>query len=368
MTGKEEDCDLKTRHRSYIWTHNNYTQDDIEYLRSEIASKCRYVIWGKEIAPTTGTPHLQGFIVFSTLKGYSQVLKLLSGLSKGKVDYLKHVGVDNGCRDYSVKDDQWEEHGERPDTKKRKAEKAGLSNEDRWKRNRRLAEEGRFGEMDDDIYFKFYKTAKAIAADHEMIEPIDWTPGGIPYDIKYQWQLDLMETLATDPDPRCIHWIYDEVGNYGKSEMATYLARNHGAYVVSNGKSCDLSYAYKKQRIVVFDFARTTEWDKVNYGFIEDIKNGRLFSPKYESRTIYFPKPHVIIFANAPCPQGKFSVDRIISKNLCPTPFAYGFTPPQVSVPAPLNSLSDWPPYSDLGIKRLTSEEKKNYLDKIKNK
>lgn len=358
--------EIKTRHRSYIWTHNNYTPDDIEYLRSEIASKCRYVIWGKELAPTTGTPHLQGFIVFSTLKGYSQVLKLFSGLSKGKLDYLNHVGVDNGCRDYSVKDDQWEEHGERPDTKKRKAEKAGLSNEDRWKRNRRLAEEGRFAEMDDDIYFKFYKTAKAIAADHEVVEPIDWTPGGAPYDIKWQWQLDLMEILASDPDPRAIHWIYEEAGNYGKSAMATYLARNHNSYVVTNGKSADLAYAYKKERIVIFDCARTTDWDKVNYGFIEDIKNGRLFSPKYDSKRIYFPIPHVIIFANQPPAEGKFSQDRIRLWNLCPSPFAPGFNPPQVSVPAPRHDVTDWPSYSDEGIKRLNSEERITYLRKIK--
>lgn len=47
--------------RSFEFTHNNYTQEDIDRI---LKWDCKYVVIGKEIAPTTGTPHLQGYVEF----------------------------------------------------------------------------------------------------------------------------------------------------------------------------------------------------------------------------------------------------------------------------------------------------------------
>lgn len=43
------------------------------------AVDCRYMIYGHELAPTTGTPHLQGYVYFHSLKSERQVIKLLPG-------------------------------------------------------------------------------------------------------------------------------------------------------------------------------------------------------------------------------------------------------------------------------------------------
>nr|QKV51236.1 putative replication associated protein [Crucivirus sp.] len=45
-----------------FYTFNNYTEAD--YIALKAYDNYTYHICGKEIAPTTGTPHLQGFIVF----------------------------------------------------------------------------------------------------------------------------------------------------------------------------------------------------------------------------------------------------------------------------------------------------------------
>lgn len=47
--------------RSICFTLNNYTDDHINRLR-HISTDAKYLVFGYEVAPETGTPHLQGFI------------------------------------------------------------------------------------------------------------------------------------------------------------------------------------------------------------------------------------------------------------------------------------------------------------------
>ncbi|AGA18423.1 hypothetical protein [uncultured marine virus] len=61
---------MATKSRKYIFTCNNYDDSQIseiqkfcESLKKDGSTKVIYCIYGKEVAPTTGTPHLQGFIM-----------------------------------------------------------------------------------------------------------------------------------------------------------------------------------------------------------------------------------------------------------------------------------------------------------------
>ena len=47
--------------RRFCWTLNNYTDDDVDVLQKDLAELCKFAIFGREICPTTGTKHLQGF-------------------------------------------------------------------------------------------------------------------------------------------------------------------------------------------------------------------------------------------------------------------------------------------------------------------
>lgn len=125
------------------------------------------------------------------------------------------------------------------------------------------------------------------------------------------WQVQLDLKLSDVPDARKIYWVHDSIGNCGKSWMATYLARNRGALVVTGGKASDIAHAYDNHGIVVFDLARATDFNCVSYAAMEDLKNGRIFSPKYDSCVKFFPIPHMVVFANAAPPADKFSADRL---------------------------------------------------------
>ena len=49
------------KYRNWVFTLNNHTDDDIERLANPY-EQVKYIAYGKEIAPTTETPHLQGYI------------------------------------------------------------------------------------------------------------------------------------------------------------------------------------------------------------------------------------------------------------------------------------------------------------------
>ncbi len=51
-------------HKSWAFTCNNYTENDLMALDNLPESIIKYVIFGEEVGPKTGTPHLQGYISF----------------------------------------------------------------------------------------------------------------------------------------------------------------------------------------------------------------------------------------------------------------------------------------------------------------
>lgn len=141
----------------------------------------------------------------------------------------------------------------------------------------------------------------------EMKEP-DW----------YDWQKEMIAILEEEPDDRTIHWVWDYDGGKGKSTLAKFLVRNKGACVL-NGKAADMLYGYSKtlNPIVVIEVPREMlRW--VSYAAIEKIKDGLYFNSKYQSQMVARDyEAHVVVFANAPPPEGKFSEDRLRIHNLC---------------------------------------------------
>nr|WPR18737.1 MAG: replication polyprotein [Crogonang virus 101] len=92
---------------SWCFTHNNYTDEDINFWQN---INCRFIIYGKEIAPTTGTPHLQGFIMFSTNKRFNTLKKLFPK----DVNFRACNGSPQQNITYVSKNGELYERGERP--------------------------------------------------------------------------------------------------------------------------------------------------------------------------------------------------------------------------------------------------------------
>ncbi len=86
--------------------------------------------------------------------------------------------------------------------------------------------------------------------------------------------------------------------------------------IFAQGKAADVFHALRtgmdngiEPKIVLLDAARDY-MQYFNYGAIEHLKNGLIMSGKYESTTLFFHHPHVIIFSNSRPDTSKFSENR----------------------------------------------------------
>jgi hypothetical protein len=95
-----------SRSRGWVVVINNYNPEE-EKAFQEL--DCRYVVYGREVAPSTGTPHLQGYVYFSSKKSLAQ-LKVLFPRAK----LLLAKGTPQQNRTYCVKDGDFYERGELP--------------------------------------------------------------------------------------------------------------------------------------------------------------------------------------------------------------------------------------------------------------
>jgi len=112
--------------RNYCFTLNNYTAEDEAVVRAWEGVK--YLVAGREIAPSTGTPHLQGFVVFTSQR-------TLGGLKKldGRIHWEAAVAFDRAI-EYCKKEGNYFEVGTPPMPAAAKGVAGGELEKVRWKR------------------------------------------------------------------------------------------------------------------------------------------------------------------------------------------------------------------------------------------
>ena len=118
----------------------------------------------------------------------------------------------------------------------------------------------------------------------------------------YPWQQKIADIVAEEADDRTVHWFWEGTGNVGKTALTKYLLVKYPhTHYFSGGKANDIAFQLIKNKwdpeICIFNFPRTSE-GAVSYNAIEQLKDGLVFSSKYEGGTKIFNPPHVIIFAN----------------------------------------------------------------------
>lgn len=128
------------------------------------------------------------------------------------------------------------------------------------------------------------------------------------------WQAFILDQIKAEPDLRTVNWIYDETGGSGKTLFCKHLKITMGDEVLyCSGKTADIAYAIaqkkKKPKIILMDVPRCNK-DYVNYHTIEKLKDGIFFSPKYESTEVIMNSPWIWVFANEPPNREKLSADR----------------------------------------------------------
>lgn len=140
----------------------------------------------------------------------------------------------------------------------------------------------------------------------------------------YDYQKEILDLLETEPDDRTVNWYWEDTGNVGKSALVKHIFMKYSKQVViANGKGNDVRNQINKHinedgnelNIAILDISRTVE-DYVSYEVIEQIKNGLLYSGKYEGGVCCFNSPHLIVFANFEPNYDSLSNDRWNVRNI----------------------------------------------------
>lgn len=103
--------------RNYCFTINNYRKADLKHFHklAEGLSKHRYICFGLEEAPTTGTKHIQGYIQLKDAQRLTFLHQYFSFMKDGKVHKF-HIEIANGTpaenKQYCQKQGAFFEFGE----------------------------------------------------------------------------------------------------------------------------------------------------------------------------------------------------------------------------------------------------------------
>jgi len=108
------------RMRSVCFTLNNYTDEDVARIR-ELGQSVRYGVFQREVAPGTGTKHLQGYLYSDSAKAFSRWKSLIGD----RAHIEKARGTPEQASNYCKKeesrepDTEFEEFGDLPSQGKR---------------------------------------------------------------------------------------------------------------------------------------------------------------------------------------------------------------------------------------------------------
>ncbi len=124
----EPDVSPPPRGRAWVATINNYTIRNVQNIRALVDGttvrrynvQAKYVVFNREIAPTTGTPHLQCYLQFTTSVRRDYVNRAICCGTPCHVFLELAKGNKRKNREYCTKSDSsdpahdpsWEEHGD----------------------------------------------------------------------------------------------------------------------------------------------------------------------------------------------------------------------------------------------------------------
>ena len=244
------------RARRWCLTWHNYTPETLATFEEYCKINCVYYVLGKELTKK-GIKHIQGYIEFKNQKTLTSLVKTHPQISK----WIVAKGNKSQNLTYCSKE----------------------------------------GDFSKKLDFKEKLKAKLLA----KYDNVKWK----------KWQSDILNFIETVPDDRTIYWVHEELGNIGKSYLAKYIVMKY-ACIIANGKKDNIFNQIKlsldeekEPKIIILDIPRYN-LEYINYGCLEQLKNGMLYSGKYEGGICLFDNPHIIVFANEEPNTERMSKDR----------------------------------------------------------
>ena len=290
----------------WCFTWNNPPDDYDELLKGmydDDEKDLEYVVYGRETGES-GTFHLQGFVQFGTPLLNSELANNGPAQRLFQAHWTKARRVEK-ARKYCMKDGDFTElgafymrQGKRTDIHDfQLACRAGGM-------TKKIAMENH-----PDVCAKYWQFVVRYI---DMCRPKPTLPE-YPF---FPWQKVLKHHLQNDePDPRQIVFCVDTVGNMGKSwfclRMLTELSPR--VQYITPSKVENMSYAMAEDDIdiMLVDCPRSRQ-ELFQYDFVEYVKNGVVFSTKYESRLKFYKPCHVVVMMNQYPDYDKLSRDRFL--------------------------------------------------------
>lgn len=250
---------MSKKYRNFTFTHNNFIDTS-----SEDALECRYISYAKEIGES-GTPHLQGLVVFHNATTIQSVIKKMPGCHieemHGTIDqaenYFNGSGKSGGLSYLPI---GFTQRGDRPLSNSDK----GTAERLRWIRLKQLAKDGDMETIDREFpseAFNKYTLIKTIHKDHQK-RPVNL-------------------------ENTCGIWIYGKSG-IGKSRLVIKQFPNH--YVKLRKIWWD---NYQNEEVVVMDDVSPTNIHLVDY--FKDWADFKPFRAEVKGGSLYIrPKKFIV--------------------------------------------------------------------------
>lgn len=293
--------------RRWCFTLNNYTDEDKARLDS---LECVYLVYGFEVAPTTGTPHLQGFVIFSAGKR----LTFLKNALTDRFHFEAARGTSQQAADYCKKDGNFVERGVFPASAGKRTDIDAI-----------------LGWLDDFIHDNGRSPSarevaklqpKALLKYRNFMElcRLKSPPIILRHGEPRPWQSDLSDELIADADDRSILFYVDEEGGKGKTWFQQWFLTMHpdDVQLLGVGPRADMAFAIDSDKRVFLINVPRLGMEFLQYSILEQLKDRMVFSTKYVSEMkVLKTNVHVVVFCNEQPDMSKLSADRVIVRN-CP--------------------------------------------------
>lgn len=300
----------QTSHRRYVFTLQNYTPAQVELIRAAANSPhFIYVVFGREVAPTTGTPHLQGFFVLKNALTRSGALAHL-----GVQCHLEPArGTSVQAAQYCKKDGDFEEWGILPSQQGRRTD---LEEVIEWidafgKENQRPPSAREIAEAQPTAFIRYRNVVEL--ARHRCPVPI------LREGECRQWQQRLSDELDADPDDRTVVFYCDPIGGKGKTWFQQWYFSKavDKVQLLGVGKRDDMAHSIDPVCRVFFINVPRGGMEYLQYTILEQLKDRMVYSPKYNSHMKALQTNcHVIVFCNEEPDRTKMSADRYVVRYL----------------------------------------------------
>ncbi|AXQ65761.1 MAG: putative viral replication protein [Cressdnaviricota sp.] len=283
-----------SRAKHWCFTLNNYNDSHVLRLSALVEDdQATYLCFGKEVGEQ-GTPHLQGYASFTKQVRLNQVRALIPDA---------HLSVARGNpeqnRTYCSKEDDFLEFGNLPGLQGQRTDLQSFM--DAVKGG--CTERKELLELHPSVFARYPRFVGEYISLHEEIE--------VPVHPLYGWQQILEDKLKDPAGDREIIFVVDTEGNTGKTYYSKlYCSAHPTAQYMEMTKKADMAYALRRDVTHLFVNCTRHQTDFLNYSFLEAVKDGMVFSGKYESGTKILGPCHVVVMMNVHPDMEKLSVDR----------------------------------------------------------